>query len=163
MKCPICNKGVLKTRREDYLYTECGLQNIVLEDIEVDYCSNPKCGEVMPTIPRILALHSQLALHIARQKAKLSGSEIRFLRKYLGWSSRDAAQHLGVTVETMSRWENGQTPMGASAERLLRVLSIREKPVEEYPLEVLTEVGQKNAPRPRLGMRATSKGWKLAA
>jgi hypothetical protein len=42
---------------------------------------------------------------------------------------------MGVTRETVSRWENGTTPMGAVADRLLRLLVVTHEPSESYAVD----------------------------
>src|SRR5687767_12141989 len=93
MKCPVC-RSELKSRRESHRYTESGLPNVTLADVEVRHCA--KCGEHLVSIPRIEELHRVLALELIRQKSRLTGDEVRFLRKYLGWSAIDFARHIGV-------------------------------------------------------------------
>ena len=56
--------------------------------------------------------------------------EIRFLRKYLGWSTADFASRMGTARETVSRWESGAVPMGSQADRLLRLLVATAAPVK---------------------------------
>lgn len=41
--------------------------------------------------------------HIARSPERLGPAEIRFLRKYVGYSGKDFARFVGVTPETVSR------------------------------------------------------------
>jgi DNA-binding transcriptional regulator YiaG len=65
-------------------------------------------------------LNEVLAKAIAKKPHRLTPGEIRFLRKYLGWSGKDFAQFMGVTPETVSRWENGAGRIGETAERFLR-------------------------------------------
>ena len=47
---------------------------------------------------------------------------MRFLRKALGWLSRELASKLEVRDETVSRWENGREPVGPTSEKLLRLI-----------------------------------------
>lgn len=77
----------MKTARENYLYRECGFAHVTLDGIVVSRCR--RCGEHEATIP---------------------------LRKRLGWSGGDFA-HVGVSRETVSRWETGAAAMGPVAER----------------------------------------------
>jgi DNA-binding transcriptional regulator YiaG len=107
-------------------------------------------------------LHRVIAFAIAGQKAKLSGPEIRFLRKYLGYSGAHFARTIGVDPATVSRWENEKEPMGATAERLLRLMIVTRQPLEEYPLDLLADVAQEDAPRPNLGIKVEGAGWHLA-
>ncbi len=127
MKCPEC-KTEMESRKVNHKYTESGLPNVVLVGIEVRHC--PKCGEEQIVIPRLEELHRVIAFKVASQAARLNGAEIRFLRKWLGWSGATFAKTIGVAAETVSRWENDKEAMGTTAERLLRLMAIRQKPVE---------------------------------
>jgi putative zinc finger/helix-turn-helix YgiT family protein len=143
-----------------YRYTESGLPNVtLLRGVTVREC--PKCGERIVSIPRMAELHRLLARKVASQRARLSGAEIRFLRKSLGWSGVDFARTIGVNSDTVSKWENEKERMGVVAERLLRLMAITEKPVEEY--EKLADVAQDDAPKARLQMSAGAQGWQAEA
>jgi len=161
MKCMTCGKGELKVSRENHRYTESGLSNVTLLGVEVRRC--PKCGDVEVAIPRIAQLHRAIAFVLAGQRAKLTGAEVRFLRKYLGRSGADFAAMIGVTPETVSRWENDREPMGATAERLLRLMVVRDKPIDEYPNERLAEVAQEKAERGRFEFAVGKSGWHAEA
>lgn len=119
MQCLTCGAS-METRRENYAYTASGLAHITLQQVEVSRC--PACGEWEVAIPHIEALHQAIATAIVQQQARLAPADIRYLRTYLGWSGAECAAHLGVTPETISRWERGVTAIGGQAERLLRVL-----------------------------------------
>jgi transcriptional regulator with XRE-family HTH domain len=71
------------------------------------------------------------------QHRMLAPIEIRFLRKHIGLSGEDFAQRMGVTRETVSRWETGANQMGAVADRLLRLLVINHEPSESYLVDDL--------------------------
>ena len=162
MKCPQC-RTPMEARRENYRYDESGLPNVVLLDVEVRKC--PKCGEQAVAIPRIEELHRALAMSVIRQPGRLSPQEVRFLRKWLGWSGADFAKNIGVDPATVSRWESVEKPqaMGSTAERFLRLAVAHGQPTEEYPLERMAEL----ADQPRLdalvGMKAGRGGWAPAA
>jgi len=160
MKCPQCGH-TMKTARENYLYRESGLPNVTLVGIEVSRC--PECGESEAVIPKIEQLHRALAMITAQKVPRLTPEEIRFLRKYLGWSGADFAMHIGVAAETVSRWENGSTRMSAAAERLLRLAALRLEPVSDYPLEILKGVAQGKAVAQRLQARVERGNWKAEA
>jgi len=84
------------------------------------------------------------------------------LRKWLGWSGVDFAKHMGVTPETVSRWESvdNQKPMGGTAERLLRLAVAHGQPVDEYPIGMLVEIDDAQAPSaPLLAMKPERTGW----
>jgi putative zinc finger/helix-turn-helix YgiT family protein len=157
MKCPDCGAEMTVTRR-DHHYTESGLRNVLLRDVEVRTC--PGCGEEELVIPRIEKLHRAIAEKLAEQPARLTGPEIRFLRKHLGWSGEDFAATIGVRPETVSRWENEKEPMGPTAERLLRLMALRERPIASYPNERLADVAREDARASRLELRPNKGGWK---
>jgi len=147
----------MKTRRENVKYDASGLPSVTLVGVEVSRC--PECADEEVTIPNIEGLHRALALAIVSKRPRLAPEEIRFLRKYLGLSSGDFAQHIGVSPETVSRWELGRSAMGTTADRLLRMLVVTRQPVSHYPLEMLKDVAQED-PRPlRVGMKSAEGGW----
>jgi len=48
--------------------------------------------------------------------------DIKFLRKALRMNAKVLAESLGVTPETLSRWENDKDPIGPANEKLLRLI-----------------------------------------
>jgi putative zinc finger/helix-turn-helix YgiT family protein len=161
-QCLAC-EGPIKTRREKhYRYTECGLPNVVIEDaVKVTTCG--RCGETYTSIPAIEGLHREIAAAVIRKKGRLAPAEIRFLRKYLGWSGADFAKRTGTKPETVSRWENGRALMGPQADRLLRLLVAKETPVVEYSVDVLAQVAADTSPTTpvRVEVEKGPKGWKF--
>ena len=120
MKCELCKGETIIKRGQTYHYTECGLDNVYLENIEVRVCQ--ACGEVAPRIPRIEELHATIGLAIASQQNPLLGKEARFLRQQLGLKARDWAAYLHIDVSTLSRWENGEQTIGLQSDLLMRLL-----------------------------------------
>lgn len=145
-----------------YGYDACGLPNVTLQKVEVRRC--PKCGETEVAIPGLESLHRSLALVLIRKPGRLVPAEIRFLRKYLGWSGADFAARMGPTAETVSRWETGATPMGPTADRLLRLKVATTSPQADYPLDTLAAIGRDPAPQPmRLNFAPDRRaGWRLS-
>ena len=162
-KCAQCG-GVTKTRREPaYRYAESGLSNVVLINaVTTTSCS--KCGEVYTGFHAIERLHKAIAAALIRKKGRLAPEEIRFLRKSLGWSGVDFARRMGTTKETVSRWESGKLPMGPQADRLLRMLVAKSTPVEQYPVDVLSQVAADGPARQaRVELEDGPKGWTFRA
>ncbi len=60
---------------------------------------------------------------LARKKL-LSGSEIRFLRKYLEYTQSDLGDWLGVSDQSIARYEKDRGTMDPSADAILRLLVI---------------------------------------
>jgi putative zinc finger/helix-turn-helix YgiT family protein len=152
----------MKTQKENVHYTACGLPHVTLRNIEVSRC--PQCGEEEIAIPRIEALHKVIARALITKPSRLDAAEIRYLRKYLGWSGADFAAHMGTTRETVSRWENGQVLMGTQADRLLRLMVATKGPVKDYSLDTLKAISAKKKPQTlRLGLTAEREGWQAEA
>src|SRR5690242_16830400 len=150
MKCDMCG-AQMKSGRENYRYTACGLDTVTLVNVEVRRC--PECGEYEVDIPRLDELHRLIAQAVASKGPRLTPREIRFLRKYLGFSGADFAATLDVTPETVSRWETGKKQMSPVAERALRLMIFVRDPIAEYPLEKLAEVAQGEAVPLRMRLR----------
>lgn len=161
-KCTQCREGILHEERLPCRYAAGGLPHVILDGATLGRCST--CGAETLTIPRIAQLHRVLALTLATKPTRLMPNEARFLRKYLGYSSSDLAAIIGVAPETVSRWESTKSPqpIGVPTERLLRLLALRERPVEEYPSGRLAEITEGN-PEATLRFAADGAGWHLAA
>lgn len=126
MQCTRCGGSMtvrLETRRF-YL----GLAGVLVEHVQVRHC--PACGDEARSDPGLEQLHAQLARLLTCKEAALVAWEVRFLREYLGLSDSALARRLGVTQETVSRWQQPDQPLAMSprAERLLRLMAVRERP-----------------------------------
>lgn len=155
-KCGDCGSPNVKKEKENYRYTECGLDNVVLEDLTVHRCQ--ACGAVAIDIPRIEVLHQTIARTVAAQPERLSPKEIRFLRKWLGLSGADFANKIGADRSTVSRWENVDNPqaMGLASERLLRLMVMTGTPADSYPIEQTATTEAKHG---RIMLAETKQGW----
>lgn len=52
----------------------------------------------------------------------MDGSELKRIRRRLGWTQKRLAEELGVAENTVARWERDQLGMRSTAERLIRRL-----------------------------------------
>ncbi|OGQ09568.1 MAG: hypothetical protein A2138_06335 [Deltaproteobacteria bacterium RBG_16_71_12] len=130
-------------------------------DANVYTCQS--CGERYQGFSRVEELTREVAHNIARRAERLQPLEIRFLRKYLGYSGKDFAGFLGVAPETISRWENSEHPMQMqlSTEKLIRMMAMSEKPVSEYGLDIAATRSLKRTGKIRL--RESKGKWTVAA
>src|SRR5438552_14429386 len=84
-----------------YHYTESGLQNIWLKDsfraVKTPY------GKGV-AIEDVAGLHKAIGRAIT-QRPKLTGAELRFLRKELGLSQRALGELIGTSEQNISLWE----------------------------------------------------------
>lgn len=159
ISCLECG-AVMEIARGPYRYGR-GL-DVVLHDVETRRC--PECGHDEVVIPRIEELHRTIARAISQRPARLEPDEIRFLRTYLGYSSMDFAALLGVTPETVSRWERKSKPqkMGKVAERLLRMLAQYGEPDRIYELEAVLMTGGEARGTGPVAIARSSGSWKVA-
>jgi len=160
MTCSNCGCP-MKARRENYLYAECGLPYITLAGIRVHRC--PKCGNYEISIPRIEELHRLIARTLIEKLTRFTGAEIRYLRKSLGLSSGEFARQMGVTAETVSRWEQDAVPVGLQADRLVRLLVAQGKLAMRYPGEHLALIKPSRAKQTRLEVRMAGDEWSVVA
>lgn len=135
MKCRECGAPVMVEKNAVIRYDMGGLPHVELHGVEVRRCD--ACGKSETLIPRIGQLHRVLASAFITQTRMLAPAEIKFLRKHIGLSGVDFAQRMGVTRETVSRWETGATAMGAVADRLLRLLVVTHEPTQSYAVDDL--------------------------
>lgn len=143
-KCSMCGSKMDKVQDSLFHYTDCGLPKVYLRNIGIHKCRNIDCREEEITIPNMEELHQLLASTIASQVNKLMPEEIRFLRTHLGFSGVDFAESIGVSPETVSRWEKGTVNMKEASERFLRVLILTKfRPFRNY--EDLKEYASKSS------------------
>jgi putative zinc finger/helix-turn-helix YgiT family protein len=106
--------------RKPYHYTESGLDNVYLYGVAEYKC--PKCGNEMVQIPRIAQLHIILAIVISQKPERLTGEEIRFMRKEVGMNGKAFAEAIGITPVSLSRWENNKEKHSDSHDKLVRYI-----------------------------------------
>ena len=161
MRCDDCGEQVTTERNAVRRYDIGGLPHVELHGVEVTRCQG--CGKEGMAIPRIGQLHRVLADAFVRQRRMLAPVEIRYLRKHIGLSAGDFAQMMGVARETVSRWETGAQPMGAVADRLLRLLLVTHEPTESYAVDdLLRELNDEPAPSNLSSVplwNSGDKGW----
>lgn len=97
-----------------YHYTECGLNNVYIRGVTID-------DDGTVGIPNIIHLHVSIARAVVGKTARLNGDEIRFLRSELGMTQNNLADHLGVQIKTVQRWEKGEVIIGKAEDILIRV------------------------------------------
>ncbi len=112
---------------------------------------DPKTGEQAAiSIPAFESLLAVLAIVRVHQPCRLTGPEIRFLRRAMETSAHALAEALHLKPETVSRCENGRQKLGEHSERLLRLLVVerlRERaPGTPIVRRDIIEMGLRQAP-----------------
>ena len=123
MKCLQCG-GNMDATEGTHRYDESGLKNVLLMNVPMYKCAS--CGETEVEIPGMDELHLLLGLFVLYKPTRLTGEEVRYLRKHMGRSQEELAADLGVTRVTVARWESGRT-LRVDQDKHLRRLYIDRK------------------------------------
>jgi DNA-binding transcriptional regulator YiaG len=115
-----------------YRYTECGLDNVLIEGLPVHVDDD---GDEGYNIPNVKLLHKAIAASIVMHEAAITPKELRFLRTELGLTQAELARVVHVDTQTVGRWERGETPLQPAAEVIVRRLAI-ERLGLEAPLSI---------------------------
>lgn len=118
-------------------YTACGLDDVYLLNgftvEETDYGRGIAVDDVA-------GLHVAIGLHLVLHRKALSPKEFRFLRKQLDLTQDELAAQLGVTGQTVARWEKGETEVSGPADRLLRLFYVLSLVPRKQRVRLLKDV-----------------------
>jgi putative zinc finger/helix-turn-helix YgiT family protein len=95
-----------------------GLVVKVLNAVVVQRCST--CSEEMVGIPDMQGLARAAAMARAQSPERLTGKEVRFIRRALDMKQKDFAAAMDLSAEHVSRWENDHNGIGGAGEKLVR-------------------------------------------
>jgi putative transcriptional regulator len=144
-----------------YHYRECGLRNVWLangyEEHDTPYGSGVSIHDVE-------GLHKAIACGLIAKGAKLTGTELRFLRQEMGLSQAKLATMLGNEAQTVALWEKrgGQPKI---ADRFIRAIYREQNEGNAHIREMIdrlvdADLEETNA---KITLLQGSGGWKLAA
>ena len=120
-------------RRTRYRYTECGLDNVFIEGIDVSVDDD---GDEVLYIPAINELHRTIARGIVESETGIAGQELRFLRTTMGLTQAELARHVHHDAQSVARWEKNQTPIQPASEIVIRLLAVEKLNLgERGPIE----------------------------
>jgi DNA-binding XRE family transcriptional regulator len=106
---------------EEYWYKECGLDNVLIEGLQIEIDDD---GDEIITIPEINKLHQVIAEGIVCHPGGMSGKELRFLRTEMGLTQAELAKLVHRDRQAVMRWEKGR-PIGSAEEALVRLMAIQ--------------------------------------
>jgi len=103
-----------------YRYTECGLDYVYL--VGGYTITNSGRGEHLQIVnPE--GLHKAIGKFLITRRKALSGKEVKFLRHEMDMSQPTLGRLLGVTEQTVQKWEAGRTAqVPAPADALIRLI-----------------------------------------
>lgn len=144
-------------------YTDCGLDNIfLLNGFEYDEYD----GEKFLTITDLDGLHRAIGLHIVLEKKAPTGQEMRFLRTELHLSQAQLASKLGVSDQSVARWEKGHTDIPGTASFAFKALYVwslippdcRDEVMSEY-VETLEQLSCEDETTDTFHLSYTNHRW----
>ena len=137
MYCSMCesSKKLQSKTLKQYRYKESGLDNIILSGIKEFSCRD--CEEIHYSYGNVEELHKLIASYLIKKDSILSGKELKFLRKYLGYSGAVFSKLIGYEAEHLSRLEHGKAIIQEVFDRLVRLLVSQRIPERDYNLQDL--------------------------
>jgi DNA-binding transcriptional regulator YiaG len=148
----------LKGRRhlpKPYHFKASGLPNVYLRNgVKIE--RDAEYGELV-TVDHLPDLIMAIAFSLVAKPERLTGAEMRFLRKRMGATQSDLGAELWVSEQTIANYEKGKTDAGP-ADRALRFLFLSHvagdaNVAEELRLEAekLMRPSQRDRRAPRAG------------
>jgi putative zinc finger/helix-turn-helix YgiT family protein len=134
--CSTCETAIVPVAK-NYRYSESGINQVVLQGVDVADC--PVCGNSDVIIPNMERIHQAIAAALLRSPVRLTGPQLRFLRKHLGKSGEELASYLHTDKTKISKWEQGKDPIGPSVDRLVRLLVAAIDPELEHHSKSVAE------------------------
>jgi DNA-binding transcriptional regulator YiaG len=133
-KCPSCGGTLMASRKRQ-------TQNVGSREFVVTVAAGAcrSCGSVFLENASLQRAEMEVACELARH-GPVSGDAFRYLRKAIGLRAVVVAELLGVTPETISRWENGQRPVDKAAWMTLGSVVLEQASRQPETLERLREL-----------------------
>lgn len=104
MKCPECGLELSRRKAARYHFLESGLSSIYLSNIHINFCPRHK-DIVVPEIPHMQVLFDVIFGDIILNPQLMRGEDIRYLRQAIDFTQVEFSKLLGVTPNTVARWE----------------------------------------------------------
>ncbi|MEY4515558.1 MAG: hypothetical protein RLZZ450_7680 [Pseudomonadota bacterium] len=132
MKCVKCGGKRSKKGKVAHAVTISGVK--INGDLAGEICS--ACGEDQVDLAELESFELRAAAALAVHGV-CTGEAFKFMRKALGMRATDVGAVLGVTPETVSRWETGQRDVDRHVFAMLGEIAIavaegRPSPVERF-------------------------------
>ncbi len=118
-------------------------------------------GETL-SVENLDELHKSIALSIVKHDRWLNGKEFRFLRLELGATQKIVADWMDVDVQTVARWEKGETEVNPVAGRLIRLICLENIDADFSITALLEQLSEMDVPETDVHNFAFNKqtGWR---
>ena len=157
--CETCVKG---DDMDMYHYLGCGLKNVFLKNGFTR--ENTPYGEGV-SIKDLEGLHQAIALNIIQNKPELSGDELRFLRKELGFTQASLGAIVGKDAQTVALWEKGDNPVPSGPANMVRVIYTERIDGNAHLEKLINRINDldREVHEHNLTLTDTENGWSAAA
>lgn len=123
--CPICgDENISFTNNENQDLSIMGLPFVTVKGIHVYTCNG--CGERFEEYPVTRAFKEYIVRSLVTVKRELTGKEMAFVRKTLGYSATKWSALIGVNNVTLSNWETEKKKHNKAVELVLRMKAALE-------------------------------------
>lgn len=142
-------------------YTACGLDDVYLvSGYEVEKTSE---GEGI-SIKKMEQLHKAIGRSLVEEKKVLSGKELRFLRNQMDLSQAELGALVGLTSQSVARWEKGENEISGAADVLLRLLFLEHAGGTLNMRDLVKKLNEIDSSiDEKFFFEKTSQGWKSKA
>lgn len=148
-------------RQVPFRYLACGLDNVFLTS---GYVRRERGGQWMTSVEDAEGLHAAIAKYLVLRRKQLCGKEVRFLRKHLDLTQAGLGKLLGVTDQSVARYEKEQTCFEGAADTLLRLLVAGHAVGDLDPLKIIEEIrASDDAAEPQMVLEHEGDHWRMAA
>jgi transcriptional regulator with XRE-family HTH domain len=118
MKCFECDETTEIKKYKAYLYEGVSLADVHLFNVEVMRCAS--CKNETLILPQPAKIHIAIGLAVVLQPARLSGADIKFLRRNAGFTLTEWSKRIGIAEATYSRLENSHRAVTVQTDKLIR-------------------------------------------
>lgn len=106
-------------------YVACGLHNVWLANGYTEGVNSE--GKPMFHVENVKGLHKAIGLSLVEKDTLLTGDEFRFLRNEIKLTRKNLAAVLGISEETIKKWESGENPIQKTSDIMLRNLFLENQ------------------------------------
>jgi DNA-binding transcriptional regulator YiaG len=92
----------------------------IMNAVKVFKCTGKDCSDEVTGIPDMQGLVHATAVYRALNPVRLSGKEVRFMRRALDMTQAEFGKVMDLSAEHVSRWETGARGTGCASEKLMR-------------------------------------------
>lgn len=120
-RCDKCKTGLLeRSVKPEHIEDLGGVVVKIMNAVKEYKCTGDDCDEVSIGIPDMQGLVCAAAVYRALDPVRLSGKEVRFMRRALDMTQTQFGEAMDLTPESVSRWETGARGTGCASEKLMR-------------------------------------------